>query len=566
MAGSRKQLLVSSLGLLIAVGMWTGCGATSVSNGSNPGSSNGVSVSPTSASVRAGATQQFAATVTGTSMAGAQLNQSVMWSLNGVAGGNASLGQISSTGMYTAPAALPSPNPITVTAVSVANTQFTGTSNVTVENPMPTVSAVTPAAIPVGSFSLTITGSGFVSASQVTFGGQSLTTKFVSTTQLTATGSTTSAQKNTTVNLAVMNPDPGSATSAAFPIKVGSTGVVAVTPTTANVPVGTTQQFTAAVSGTATSGGTLSQSVTWSVNGAAGGNATVGTITSTGLYKAPATVPSPDTLTVTAISTTDSTITGSSALTVENAVPTVSGVAPAPVPIGNFSLTVTGTNFLSGAQVMLGTAALPTTFVSATQLKATGTSTSTQNGTSVNLTVVNPNPGSTTSNAFLVHIGTSNTKVLVTPSTGQLLPGASLQFKATVSGLTNQAVTWTVNSAPGGNANYGTITSAGLFTAPKTAPSAEYAAIGAIASDGTPASAPAQITLLSGIPVLNSALPLDIPLGNFTMSVTGSGFLNGAQVALNGTFLTTTFISSTELSASGTATRSGSRSSGSRSP
>ena len=552
----RKQLLVSSLGLWLATAILTGCGAVSSSNGTNPNPSNGVSVSPATASVRAGATQQFSATVAATGTAGASISQSVTWAVNGVAGGNSGVGQITSAGLYTAPTALPSPNPINVTATSVANTALNGTSSVTVENPMPTVSGVSPAAIPIGSFSLTVTGTGFVSASQVTFGGTTLTTTFVSATQLTATGSATAAQKGTTVNVAVVNPNPGSATSSGFPIKVGSTGVVAVSPATATLSVGASQQFTAAVNGTASGGGTLSQTVTWSVNGVAGGNASLGTITSTGLYKAPAAVPSSNVLTVTATSTTDTTITGTSALTVENSVPTVSRVSPAPIPVGSFTLAVGGTNFVNGAKVMFGSTALPTTFVSATQLTATGTSTSAQNGTSVNLTVVNPNPGSTTSNAYVVLVGSSNTRISITPYSGTLLPGQTLQFKATVTGLTNQTVAWTVDSVAGGNTQDGIITSAGVYTAPKTFLN-NHATIGAIASDGTSANAPAQITLMSGLPVVNSALPLDIPLGNFTISVTGSGFLSGAQVALNGSFLTTTFVSATELSATGTAATSG---------
>jgi hypothetical protein len=62
---------------------------------------------------------------------------------------------------------------------------------VTLENPVPTVTAVSPAAVPVGNFTLTITGSKFVNGAKVMFAGQTLTTKFVSATQLTATGTTT---------------------------------------------------------------------------------------------------------------------------------------------------------------------------------------------------------------------------------------------------------------------------------------------------------------------------------------------------------------------------------------
>jgi uncharacterized protein (DUF1800 family) len=550
--------VLARLGLGLAMVMWTGCGGMSNNGSSNNSNSNsGVSITPATVSVRAGATQQFKATVAGTST-GTSSSQTVTWSVNGIAGGNASVGQISSAGLYTAPANLPSPNPVTVSAVSVANTALTGSSDVTVENPMPTLSLVTPNAIALGNFSLTLTGTGFVNASSVTFGGQALTTKFVSSTQLTATGTASTAQKGTSVNVTVVNPDPGSATSSAFAVKVGGMGVIAVSPATVSVPVGASQQFSATVSGTTSGGVALSPSVIWSVNGVAGGNATVGTISSAGLYQAPAVLPTPNTLTLTATSTTDQTIAGGSALTVENAVPVIVGVTNSPIPLGSFTINVYGANFVHGSQVMLGQTALTTTFFTSTRLTAAGTATSAQNNTAVPVTVVNPNPGSATSNPFLVHIGASATTIAIAPHSAQLLANQTKQFEATVSGSANQSVLWTVNGVVGGAPACGTINAAGLYSAPESVPAAgTNATVGAIAADGTAASSPAQVALISGIPILNSALPLTIPLGSFTMSVRGNNFLNGSQVALNGTFLTTTFISSTELSATGTANTTG---------
>ena len=55
--------------------------------------------------------------------------------------------------------------------------------------------------------------------------------------------------------------------------------------------------------------------------------------------------------------------------------------------------------------VSFGGTFLPTTFVSSTELTATGTATSAQAGT-VQVTVINPDPGSMTSNAFALQVGT----------------------------------------------------------------------------------------------------------------------------------------------------------------
>jgi hypothetical protein len=65
----------------------------------------------------------------------------------------------------------------------------------------------------------------------------------------------------------------------------------------------------------------------------------------------------------------------------------------------------------------------------------------------------------------------SNITVAVTPSTGSVTIGQTLQFKATVSNTTNTGVTWKVNGVAGGNASVGTISSTGMFTAPGKVPS-----------------------------------------------------------------------------------------------
>jgi hypothetical protein len=85
-----------------------------------------VSISPTSARVALGTTQQFTANVVGAT------NSAVTWQVNGVAGGNDSVGTVSSAGLYTAPSAIPSPANVTVTAVSQAASAKSGSAAVTV--------------------------------------------------------------------------------------------------------------------------------------------------------------------------------------------------------------------------------------------------------------------------------------------------------------------------------------------------------------------------------------------------------------------------------------------------
>jgi uncharacterized protein (DUF1800 family) len=367
--------------------------------GSNTGqTSNGVTVSATANMVRAGDTLQFSAKVTGA------MDQTVAWSVNGVAGGNTTVGKISTSGLYTAPAALPSPNTITVEAMSSSDKTLSGTKSITLENPVPTVTAVSPAAVPVGNFTITITGKSFVSGAKVVFNGQALTTKFVSSTQLTATGTTTASQNGMSFQLTVENPDPGAITSASMMVKVGSSGIIVhINPINAQARPGQTVQFTAQVVGT------TNQSVTWTVNGAAGGSAKYGTISSTGLYTAPAVYGSVTAASIWAVPAVEPRPEGGpSQVVLLSNLPVVSSALPTPIPVGNFTVAVSGQNFLNGAQVIFGGTMLTTTYISSTSLSASGTAAT---AGAVALQVINPGTGSPTSNALQVQVGTNNSTV-----------------------------------------------------------------------------------------------------------------------------------------------------------
>jgi serine protease len=86
-----------------------------------------VAVCPTADSVQAGGTAQtFTATLGNTA------NTSVTWEVDGVTGGNATLGTISTSGVYMPPANVPTPATVTVSAVSVADPGQSSTSQVTI--------------------------------------------------------------------------------------------------------------------------------------------------------------------------------------------------------------------------------------------------------------------------------------------------------------------------------------------------------------------------------------------------------------------------------------------------
>ncbi len=94
-----------------------------------------VTVSPSTASVSAGAgTQAFTATVQNTS------NSAVTWQVDGVTGGNATVGTISTSGHYTAPATVPASATVTVSAISNADNTRSGSAQVTITPKFPVTS------------------------------------------------------------------------------------------------------------------------------------------------------------------------------------------------------------------------------------------------------------------------------------------------------------------------------------------------------------------------------------------------------------------------------------------
>ena len=261
-----------------------------------------VAVSPSTATVRVGHAQSFVATVTGASSTG------VTWSVNGINGGNTAIGTIDNTGQYIPPTAVPSPSTVTLRATSTPSPSASGTASVTII-PKPSIASISPSSFTTGSFTITITGAGFVAGSVVTFDGAALPTTFVSETSLTATGNAPTAK---TVSVVVQTPDGDSSNTASVTVTaVTQTQVsVSVSPTTASVRVRTSRQFVATVQGS------TNTAVTWKVNGIAGGNGTVGRISQSGDYTAPNQVPQSPTVQIAATAEADPTKSATANVTI----------------------------------------------------------------------------------------------------------------------------------------------------------------------------------------------------------------------------------------------------------
>jgi uncharacterized protein (DUF1800 family) len=151
--------------------------------------------------------------------------------------------------------------------------------------------------------------------------------------------------------------------------------------------------------------------------------------------------------------------------------------------------------------------------------------------------------------ALTLPLQAQTVSVTISPTTATVTLTETRQFTPTVNGTTNKAVTWSVQGVSGGNATFGTVSATGLYTAPALLPAGNSVKVRATSVANTTKFAEATVSLRHPQPVISSFLPLEFNPGNYTLSVMGTKFVNGAVVKLQGVAQATTFKSATELTA-----------------
>jgi hypothetical protein len=286
-----------------------------------------VTVSPATATVRAGGSVQFTATVQWTS---AGQSQAVRWTVREAGGGS-----IDASGRYTAPS---SAGTFHVVATSAADPSRSMEATVSVTPPIAvSVAPATAGTLTGGTVSFTATVSGAVSgeSTAVTW---SVREGAAGGTVDSAGRYTAPASAGTFHVVATSVADPSRSGSATVTVTAPPVINVSVAPATTSVQAQGTASFTASVTGTVSG---QSTAVTWSVREGAGG----GSVDGSGRYTAPA---SAGTFHVVATSVADPSRSGSATVTV-SAPPVINvSVSPGSLsvnPGGNatFSATVTGT-------------------------------------------------------------------------------------------------------------------------------------------------------------------------------------------------------------------------------
>ena len=259
----------------------------------------------------------------------------------------------------------------------------------------PTIASLGPASAVAGSapFSLTVTGANFVAGSSVMWGGTPLATSFTSTTSLTA--SVTSAQLTAAGSPKITVKNSSTASSAAATFTVCGPTITALSPV--SIAAGSAP-FQLTVTG---------------INFVNGSTVMWGT---TPLATAPTMAGSTTSLTAN-VTSAQLVSAGSPKITVQNATgaksagatftvygPTLTSLSSTSASAGDvsFSLTVTGTNFVAGSQVLWNSTALATVFNSGTSLTATVATAQLNSAGSMRITVRNSSGSASAASTFTV--------------------------------------------------------------------------------------------------------------------------------------------------------------------
>jgi hypothetical protein len=416
-----------------------------------------VTVSPKTANVVTLLTQQFTAAVANTS------NTAVTWQVNGTAGGNATVGTISASGLYTAPVAVPGANPVTITAISQADNTKSDTASVTVV--LPVSVAVSPKTISVQSgftqqFTATVA---HTSNSAVTWQVNGVTSGNATVGTISGTGlytAPTSVPSSNPVTVKAISQADNTKSDTAT-VTVTPPVTVAVSPKTATVVTSLTQQFTATV------GNTANTAVTWQVNGVSGGNATVGTISTTGLYTAPTSVPSSNPVTVKAISQADNTKSDTATVTIVAPISVTVSPKTATVVISatqQFTATVANTsntaatwqvNNVTGGDSTNGTISTTGLYTAPVAVPA---------GNPVTVKAISQADNTKFDTATVTISTVASVTVTISPLRAAITTSQTQAFAANVNGSPSTSVTWEVDGLAGGSATVGTSTAGGLYT------------------------------------------------------------------------------------------------------
>src|SRR5262245_26714265 len=413
---------------------------------------------------------------------------------------------------------------------------------------LPLVRSISPTSVAAGSSgpAITLNGNNFFVDSQVLFNGSSRPTTFVSGTQIIVQLSNADVAQAGTDTLTVSNANEGGWVSS--PVNFTVTGsapppsptLSAISPTSAVAGSGP-------VTLTATGSNFVSSSVV-QVNGASRATSFVSATQLTATLTA-ADTSAPGSLSIT-VNTPGGGTSAAVTFMVTNPAPSLASISPSNATAGGpgFTLTATGSNFVSTSVVQVNGSGRTTTFVSSAQLTAAIPASDVASAGALSITVFNPAPGGGTSAAVTFTVTNSPPSLASISPSSATAGGPGFTLTANGSNFLSGAIVQ-VN----GSNRTTTFVSGTQVTA--AIPASDIAstgtrAIGVVNPDGS-TSGTVSLAVNNPSPSLSSISPASATAGSsaFTLTVTGSNFVNGSLVRVNGTSPTTTFVANTQLTA-----------------
>jgi len=321
--------------------------------------------------------------------------------------------------------------------------------NFAVDNPVPTISSLSPvsATAGAGAQTLTINGTNFLSTSTVTYNSAAHTAKFVSATQLTVQLSAADQATAGTFAVAVTNPSPGGGASntQTFTVKNPVPTISSLSPSSAAAGAAAETMTIDGTNFVSTSMVTyngvahaamLASAAQLTIQLSAADQATAGT------YPVVVTNPAPGGGASNAVNFTVSSVSN-------NPVPAIASLSPPSAPAGSAAqmLSITGTGFISTSTATFNGVAHSATFVSSTQLTIMLTASDQATAGGYPVVVTNPSPGGGPSNAVNFTVTAVSTALTVnTTALPDAFLGVSYAAQAAASGGT-PPYTWSITGA-----------------------------------------------------------------------------------------------------------------------
>ncbi|HEY3330731.1 MAG TPA: IPT/TIG domain-containing protein [Capsulimonadaceae bacterium] len=451
----------------------------------------------------------------------------------------ATLNQDGTLSTTLAPGSLASAGPVNIAVFNPTPGGGTsGSSVLTVTNPVPTVTSISPSTAVRGvAFTITVTGTNFVPGSKVTVGGTAMTSTYVNATTVTTTVPVTSMANVSSVAIGVSNPTPGGGVSGTVTLSVDN-AVPVISALSPSTIVAGSASTTVTVTGTGlVSGSTVKLNGDALTTTFVTGGSLKAVIDSTALTTA-----GPLSITVTAPTPGGGT-SAAATLTVNNRVPVLTSFTPTTVAMGasSFALTATGTGIVTGSQIKVAGTALTTTLNNDGTLSATVPATAVAVGGLIPVVITAPTPGGGASAAKTLTV--NNPVAAITALSPSTVTRSQSSFLLTVKA---DSIIAGAKIVAGGVQLPTTFNGTDTLTA--TVPASVVATSSSVAitvlnpTPGGGASSASSLTVLNGIPLITTVSPTTALCGSASaaIAVTGWGFVAGSTINIDGTPLTTT--------------------------